>query len=65
MREQRIAELTTQVDTAVAAMKIWMQNQRVAAELVAQDEGLAPLVAELARQEQGTDSARELLGAKE
>lgn len=64
MREQRIEDLTTQVETAVAAVKIWIHNQSIAAELVARDEQIAPLVAELLELENDADPARALLTAK-
>jgi serine/threonine protein kinase len=47
MREQRISELATVLNADVAALRLWIDNKRATTQLVAADETLRPLVAEL------------------
>ena len=47
MRVQRRTDLNTMVDASVTALQVWMGEQRINAELFAEDEQLRPLVAEL------------------
>jgi hypothetical protein len=47
MRQNRIEALTTILNADVAALRVWMAEQRNTAELIAQDERLRPAVVEL------------------
>ena len=47
MRQQLISELKTFLDADAEALRVWMDSQRISAELVADDERLAPMVQEL------------------
>jgi serine/threonine protein kinase len=58
MREQRIHTLNTVLQADVAALRIWMDNQRAAAELVAADERLRPMVQALSALAGEFDGAR-------
>jgi hypothetical protein len=49
MREQRATDLNVMVDASVKALRVWMGEQKVNVALVADDEQLRPLVAELLR----------------
>ncbi len=49
MREQRATDLNVMVDASVDALRVWMKEQKVNVELVAEDEKLRPMVAELLR----------------
>jgi hypothetical protein len=65
MREQRINELNTILKSDVAALRVWMDAQAATAELVAADEQLRPLAAELAALADGTpDAPRQLVRAQ-
>jgi tRNA A-37 threonylcarbamoyl transferase component Bud32 len=63
MRRQRINELTTVLEADVAALRVWMANQRAKAELIAGDEPIHQLVEELLPLTD-PDSRRELMEAK-
>jgi eukaryotic-like serine/threonine-protein kinase len=47
MREQRAVDLNTMVDASVTAVRVWIGEQRINVELLADDEKLRPLVAQL------------------
>jgi len=47
MRRQRETDLNTMVDASVEALRVWMGEQRINVQLVAEDEPLRPLVLEL------------------
>ena len=47
MRQRRVSELTTILDADVAALRVWMSEQIVDAQLIASDEQLLPLAEEL------------------
>jgi serine/threonine protein kinase len=47
MREQRATDLNVMVDASVSALRVWMGEQRVNAQLFADDEQLRPMVTEL------------------
>jgi len=65
MREQRATDLNVMVDASVTALRVWMGEQRINAELFAADEQLRPLVAELLSMADGTPKAeRQLVQAK-
>ena len=57
LREQRIADLTAMVDASVSALDIWMDEQRINAQLFAADDRLREPVKELLRLSDGTDEA--------
>ena len=65
MREQRAADLNVMADASVTAVHVWMGEQRINAQLFAEDEQLRPLVAELLNIADGTPkSERQLVQAK-
>src|SRR5947209_622092 len=47
MRQQRINELEVMVESSVNAIKVWMGEQKINVKLIAEDERIRPLVAEL------------------
>lgn len=47
MRDQRATDLNVMVDASATAVRVWMGEQRINVNLVAQDEALRPLVHEL------------------
>jgi tRNA A-37 threonylcarbamoyl transferase component Bud32 len=47
MRQQRVSDLNVMVDASVTALRVWIGEQRINAELVADDEAIRNLVAEL------------------
>jgi hypothetical protein len=61
MREQRIADLNVMVDASVSALQVWMNDQRVNAQLFADDEALLPLVMELLGVANGTPNVERRL----
>lgn len=64
MRDQRIADLNGMADASAKAVTVWMSEQRVNVELVADDEKLRPPVMELLRLSDGSAAAeRQLLQA--
>ncbi len=63
MQRQRIDTLTTIIDADVTALQTWMADQRHAAELIASDEQLRPMVQELLATST-EKSGRELIDAK-
>jgi eukaryotic-like serine/threonine-protein kinase len=65
MRDQRATDLTTMIDASANAVRVWMGEQRVNVELIAADEKLWPMVAELLHLADGTPTAeRQLIQAK-
>ncbi len=65
MRQQRATDLNTMADASVTALRVWMGEQRINALLLAEDERLAPLAAELAKISDGSPKTeRPLLLAK-
>jgi eukaryotic-like serine/threonine-protein kinase len=58
MRRQRVNELTTVLDADVAALRIWMDNRRATAELIASNDRLRPKVAALLNPNAATDAAK-------
>jgi eukaryotic-like serine/threonine-protein kinase len=65
LREQRVADLTAMVDASVSGLEIWMDEQRINAQLFAADDRLWEPVRELLRLSDGTDEAeRNLVQAK-
>ncbi len=62
MRERRESELTTVLDADVAAVRVWMTEQAIDAEFIAEDEHLLPAVTELLQTaEDKTDPERALI----
>ncbi len=61
LREQRIADLTAMVDASVSALEIWMDEQRINAQLFAADDRLREPVLELLRLADGTDESERKL----
>src|SRR4029078_12245479 len=61
MRDQRINELTTVLEADIAALRVWMDNQRAPAELVAAEQRHEPLVQELLALVDGSPEARNRL----
>ncbi len=49
MREQRATDLNVMVDSSVEALRIWINEQKVNVKLVADDEKIRPMVADLIR----------------
>jgi hypothetical protein len=49
LREQRETDLNAMVDTSVVALRVWMGEQRINVDLLAEDEQLRPMVQELLR----------------
>src|SRR5207302_397056 len=47
MRQQRISELTTILESDVAAIRAWLADQQTTADLMARDERLLPFAQEL------------------
>jgi hypothetical protein len=47
MRDQRANDLNTMVDASVSSIRVWMGEQRVNVQLVAEDDQLRPMVKEL------------------
>jgi predicted Ser/Thr protein kinase len=47
MRERRVAELTTVLNADVAALRVWMTEQAIDAEFMADDQRILPAVSEL------------------
>ena len=47
MRQQRVTDLNTILEASVTAIRVWMGEQRINAQLFADDEQLRPLVREL------------------
>ncbi|HMF18430.1 MAG TPA: cache domain-containing protein, partial [Gemmataceae bacterium] len=65
MHEQRISDLNAMVDASATAVRVWMGEQKVNVQLIAQDEHLRPLVTELLRLADGKPTAeRQLIQAK-
>ncbi len=65
MREQRAADLNVMADASVSAVHVWMGEQRINAQFLADDEQLRPLALELLSVAHGTAKAeRQLLQAK-
>jgi eukaryotic-like serine/threonine-protein kinase len=65
MREQRATDLNVMVDASVNALRIWMGEQRINAQLFADDEQLRPMVIELLSLSDGSPTAeRQLVLAK-
>jgi hypothetical protein len=65
LREQRATDLNVMVDASVNALRVWMGEQKVNVELVAEDEQLRPLVTDLLRIAGTTPmTERQLLQAK-
>jgi eukaryotic-like serine/threonine-protein kinase len=65
MREQRTTDLNVMVDASVTAMHVWMKEQGINVDLVAEDEELRPPVRELLRFADGSPMAeRQLIQAK-
>ena len=65
MLRQRASDLNAMVDSSVTALRTWMGEQKVNVQLVADDEQLRPLVAELlALKGEGPALERQLLLAK-
>jgi tRNA A-37 threonylcarbamoyl transferase component Bud32 len=66
MRERRVGELNTILDADVAALRIWMGQQTIIAEMFADDPPLEPIVQKLLAIERANkDSTRELLQSPE
>jgi hypothetical protein len=61
MRDQRAIELNTMVDASAKAVRVWMGEQQVNVKLVADDDQLPPLVAELLPLADGTEAAERRL----
>jgi hypothetical protein len=65
MREQRANDLNAMVDASPKAMRVWMGEQRINVQLIAEDEQLRPLVTELLPLADGAAAAeRRLVQAK-
>jgi hypothetical protein len=65
MRDQRAADLKVMVDASATAVRVWMGEQRINVDLVAEDEDLRPLVRELLLLADGSlKMQRELVPAK-
>ena len=65
MREQRAADLNVMVDASVSALRVWMGEQCINAQLFADDEQLRPMVTELLDiAEKNAKPERELVQAK-
>ncbi len=61
MRQQRVNELTTVLEADLAALHVWMGNQRTTAELIARDDQLRALTQELLALAQGKQDVERLL----
>ncbi len=61
MREQRVTDLNVMVDSSVNALHVWMGEQRINAELFAEDEKLLPPVKELLGLSAASPKAERLL----
>src|SRR5262249_20888045 len=65
MREQRANDLSTILAADIAALRVWMNEQKNTAELVAKDDELYPLVRDLLALSNGTPAAeRDLVQSK-
>ena len=65
MRDQRITDLTVMVDASATAVRVWMGEQRINVDLVAEDQDLRPLVRELLLMADGSPKPeRQLVQAK-
>jgi hypothetical protein len=64
MRDERVTDLNVIVDASVSALHVWMDDQRINAQLLADDDQLRPLVAELLQLSDGSPLAlRQLVQA--
>jgi hypothetical protein len=57
MREQRISELNAMVDASATSVRVWMKEQRINVQLIAEDDQLQPLVTELLELADGSPNA--------